>query len=97
LAASVGAGIAADIVKMMVWRVRPYHFDFEGSVATTFRGVFPGTTAGSAGQSLPSAHVATAVGLCLALSAMFPRGRRFFVLLAALVALQRVATGAHFF
>lgn len=96
LTAAIGAGLSADILKMMVWRVRPYHFAFDGTVATTFRGILPGTTAGSEGQSFPSAHVATAVGLCVALNVMFPRGRRFFATLAALVALQRIATGAHY-
>lgn len=96
LTAAVGAGIAADVFKLLVWRIRPYHFEFEGTVFNTFRGVFPGTSAGSGGQSCPSAHVATAVGFCLALNALFPQGRRFFIGLATLVALQRIAIGAHY-
>lgn len=96
LAAAIGAGIAADVFKLLVWRIRPYHFEFEGTVFSTFRGILPGTSAGSGGQSCPSAHVATAVGFCLALNALFPQGRRFFIGLAGLVALQRIAIGAHY-
>ncbi len=47
-------------------------------------------------QSFPSSHTATAVGLALGLSWLFPRGRWWFCCLAALVALQRVTTDHHY-
>lgn len=96
LAASMGAGLAADVVKLCVGRVRPLHYDFAGTAFDTFLGWLPGIFGGPRGQSFPSAHVATAFGFALALGALFPNGRRLFVLFAALVAFQRVEDGAHF-
>jgi len=89
-------GLAADLVKLFVARVRPRAFDFAGTVWDTFRGAFPGTAAGSSLQSFPSGHTAVAVGFCLGLTAAFPKGRWLFGVLAGLVALQRVECGAHF-
>lgn len=95
IAAALGSGLAADLVKLLVARTRPHHFDLIGSVFETFRGFAPGA-AGSALQSCPSAHTATAVGFALALTSLFPAGRPLFVSLAALVALQRIEGGAHY-
>jgi membrane-associated phospholipid phosphatase len=90
-------GLLVDLLKLCVARVRPRHVsDFHGAVFNTFNGVFPGTSAGSEMQSWPSGHTAVAVGFCLALSAIFPNGRWLFRVLAALVALQRIESGAHF-
>ena len=90
------AGLAVDLLKLCVARVRPRHFSFQGTVVDTFSGLFPGSGAGSHMQSWPSGHTATAVGFCLALSAVFPGGRWLFRVLAALVALQRIESGAHY-
>jgi membrane-associated phospholipid phosphatase len=90
------ASLAANSVKLCIARVRPRHFDFEGTVLDTFPGFFWGTRGGSANQSFPSAHTAVAVAFCLALSAVFPRGRWLFASLALLVALQRIECGAHY-
>jgi membrane-associated phospholipid phosphatase len=90
-------GLIVDILKLCVARVRPrYVSDFHGAVFNTFSGAFPGTGAGSEMQSWPSGHTAVAVGFCLALSAVFPKGRWLFRVLAALVALQRIESGAHY-
>ena len=43
-----------------------------------------------------SRHTAVAVGFCLALSAVFPKGRWLFRILAALVVVQRIEAGAHY-
>jgi membrane-associated phospholipid phosphatase len=51
---------------------------------------------GYALQSLPSAHAATAVGLALALAALYPRGRWLFASFAVLAGLQRIEAQAHF-
>jgi len=90
------ASLAANAVKLCIARVRPRQFDFGGTVLDTFRGVFWGAAGGSANQSFPSAHTTVAVAFCLALSAVFPRGRWLFATLAALVALQRIECGAHY-
>jgi len=96
MAASLGAGLTADIVKLMIARTRPCQFTFQGDVWDTFGGFFPLISAGSGGQSFPSAHTATAVGLAVVLSRLYPRGRGLFVVLAVLVACQRVQGGAHY-
>ncbi len=96
LATAFGAGLAADVVKLVVERTRPHAFAFEGTVWDTFVRVFPFLGAESSGQSFPSAHTATAVGLAAALAWQYPRARAFFFAMAALVAAQRVTSGAHF-
>jgi membrane-associated phospholipid phosphatase len=89
------SGLAVLLLKLCVARVRPRHFNFEGTVLDTFSGILPGSS-GSHLQSWPSGHTATAVGFCLALSAVFPKGRWLFRVLAVLVALQRIESGAHY-
>jgi len=96
LACSLGAGLAANVVKMLVVRTRPHQFDFADGILATFGGWLPLTSAGSAGQSFPSAHTATAVGLAVGLIWLYPHGRWLFAGLAALVACQRVEAGDHF-
>ncbi len=95
-ACSLGAGMGANVVKLTIHRVRPHHFDFDGGVWATFQGWMPLLGAGSGGQSFPSAHTATAVGLAVALTWLYPRGRVLFPTLAVLVACQRIQGGAHF-
>src|SRR5204862_4832803 len=85
-AASLGAGLVAAGIKLLVGRVRPLHYDFSGGVFDTFRGWLPAITGGAGSQSLPSAHVATAVGFALALGAFYPNGRKLFAVIAGLVA-----------
>jgi membrane-associated phospholipid phosphatase len=89
------SGLAVLLLKLCVARIRPRHFNFEGTVLDTFSGILPGSS-GSHLQSWPSGHTATAVGFCLALSAVFPKGRWLFRVLAVLVALQRIESGAHY-
>ncbi len=71
LACALLSGMAANGAKMLVARTRPYAFDFQGNVWTTFGRWLP---AADMGQSLPSGHTATAVGLALALAAPIPTG-----------------------
>lgn len=96
LLSALGAGLSADLIKLLIARARPAHFDLAGSVSETFVGFLPGLGLGSKMQSFPSAHTATAVGFCFALSQQFPAGRPLFVAAAGLVALQRIECGAHF-
>ncbi len=96
LACALGAGLAANVLKMLVLRTRPTRSDLAAGVWETFDGWFPLATAGRAGQSFPSAHTATAVGLAFALIWLYPAGRKLFVALAVLVAAQRVQAGAHY-
>jgi membrane-associated phospholipid phosphatase len=96
LAMAWGAGLAADAVKMLIVRIRPHHFNFEGTVADTFGRWLPLMSVGSGRQSFPSAHTATAVALAIALAWLYPRGRWLFASLAVLVAAERMQTGAHY-
>jgi len=96
VAGSLGAGLSADMIKLTIVRVRPHHFDFTTGIWHSFGTWFPLTSAGSSGQSFPSAHVATAIGLATVLAWLLPRGRVVFYVLAGLVACQRVESGAHF-
>ena len=90
------AGMAANALKLVIARTRPFRFDFTGATTTTFGDWLPGAAVGHSAQSFPSAHTATAVALAAALVWLYPRGRRLFPALAVLVAAQRIDSGAHF-
>ena len=97
-ACALGAGAAADLLKLIIARNRPYDLPstFGGSVWATFSQWFPPLCNSSGLQGFPSAHTATAVGLAAALIWLYPQGRFLFTLLAILVACQRIASTAHF-
>ena len=101
-ACSLGAGLAADIVKVFVARIRPRSLLAQPDVESSFAGLMPwlnessGKFLESSYGSFPSAHTATAVGLAVALGHFFPRGKYWFFALAGMVALQRVVRFAHF-
>ena len=88
-------GIIANVCKLLVARHRPRDFDLDSPAITSFLGV-PGNTGTSELQSFPSGHTATAVGLALALSRLYPQGRFLFAAFALLAAAQRVLFDAHF-
>ena len=69
------SGLAADGVKMLIARARPHHFDFLGSVWSSFGPWLPLGSLGSASQSFPSAHTATAIGLAISLICIYPAAR----------------------
>jgi membrane-associated phospholipid phosphatase len=98
LACAVAAGLAADLVKMLVVRTRPYdlRLPFDGSVWATFGQWLPGLGGQSGMQSFPSAHTATAAGLAAGLIWLYPQGRFLFTALTVLVGCQRIASRAHF-
>ncbi len=92
---SLGAGLVSNALKLVVWRWRPRHFE-PAEVMATFGDWFPIFSAGSAAQSTPSSHTATAVGLALGLTWLYPRGRWLFALLALLAACQRIVARDHY-
>lgn len=96
MAAAISAGLAADIVKLCVTRTRPKAFDFHQSIWSSFTGVFEWGVGGSKHQGFPSAHTAFAIAFAVMLAELFPKSRRWFLCLGALVALQRITTLAHF-
>jgi membrane-associated phospholipid phosphatase len=100
---SLGAGLLADTIKLFIARTRPLATHQGASVSDTFIAILPLLNKdalkdgyGHHVQSFPSAHAATAVGLALALSQFYPRGRWFFALFAALAMLQRLDAHAHY-
>jgi undecaprenyl-diphosphatase len=96
LAIALGGGLAANLMKFLVVRTRPHGFDLAtGDVWRTLGSWTWERT--SVNQSFPSAHTATAVAFAVALGAMYPHARRFFLALAVLVGVQRIVSGAHFF
>lgn len=94
--ASLGTGLIANLAKGVIFRTRPYRFDFEGDVWSTFGQWFPPLVRKSYEQAMPSGHTATAVGLAVGLAWMYPHGKWLFAALALLASVERVASGAHF-
>jgi membrane-associated phospholipid phosphatase len=96
LAASLGSGLVANVLKLLIGRWRPAKFEGSGTVWDTFTGWLPLWNGSSSQQGFPSTHTVTAVGLAVALACLYPRGRWYFAALAALVACQRLLSGYHF-
>lgn len=97
IAAVLLAGLGANVVKLLVARERPSAADLsQADAAGTFSGWLPLAHNGSLHQSFPSAHTATAVGMALLLSALYPHGRLLFAVLAVSVGAQRILGSAHF-
>ncbi|MCA9152800.1 MAG: phosphatase PAP2 family protein [Planctomycetales bacterium] len=97
------AGLTANVLKIQFWRVRPYAGVSIPEVRDTFVGSFwTGSSrdlvefSNNALRSFPSGHTAGAVAFAYALGRMYPQGRGWFMLLAALCAGNRVDGGAHF-
>jgi membrane-associated phospholipid phosphatase len=97
-----GAGLMADGIKLCIARMRPIAATQIETVQATFIGWLPSLHRdasqphGHAIESFPSAHSATAVGLAIALSALYPRGRWLFALFALLAMAQRIEAQAHY-
>lgn len=95
--ASLGAGLVANVFKLLVSRVRPRSLPENTlDVFQTFWGWLPESHARSTGHSFPSAHTASAVALAVMLATLYPRGRWYFAVLAGCVAVQRIEIAAHF-
>lgn len=95
-AISFGSGLLVNVIKQLVPRWRPRHFDFRLTIWESFGAVLGPEGRASTIESFPSGHTATAVGLAIGLGWLWPEGRMVFWVLAVLVGVQRVETGAHF-
>jgi membrane-associated phospholipid phosphatase len=95
-AISLGSGLAASVIKLLIPRFRPRHFDFTLPIWDSFQAAFDFHERTGAVESFPSAHTATACGLAIGLSWLWPEARAVFWFLAGIVAAQRVVGGAHF-
>ena len=93
---AITAGLVADLIKLLVTRLRPGVFDFAEPIQASFIGFFRFGEGGSRHQSFPSAHTAFAIAFAVLLGDLFPKARIWFLGIGALVALQRVTTSAHY-
>jgi membrane-associated phospholipid phosphatase len=98
-----GAGLLVDLFKLNIARLRPKFADGVFDVRDTFIGVLPWRAPdelpiplGNNLRSFPSGHTGTAVGLAIALTTLYPRGRWLFSLFAVMAALQRIESQMHF-
>lgn len=97
LLAALGAGLAANLLKLIVLRERPWNIAADAVTGLdTFGGLLPSLTVSAQGQSFPSAHSATAMGLAVVLASCYPRGRMIFYMLAAATAVSRVIAASHY-
>ncbi|QDV58416.1 PAP2 superfamily protein [Rosistilla oblonga] len=102
-ALSFGSGAIVTILKMFILRRRPNDFDFSTAREDSIYqwsldaylqhvAIFDDSTL----RSFPSGHAATAVGLCIGMMLLFPRGRIYFVCMATLACTERLLCQAHF-
>jgi membrane-associated phospholipid phosphatase len=94
LVLGLGAGVLADTIKVIIARAIASGGSLAASVGEVLHG-WVAETAAARAQTCPSGHVAAAAAMALALSALYPRGRLFFLTLALLSACQRIEEGAH--
>ena len=98
-ACAILPGLACQFIKLFVGRFRPgqYFPNYADSVEQTWVGILPSGQLNFeyVTQSFPSAHAATAIGLCIGLVWMLPQCRVLFISLAMLASIQRVVAGAH--
>lgn len=85
------SGAAAEVLKLLVRRLRP---DAE-AFGYAFRAFSDGPLS-NRGMGLPSSHVMVAFGGAFAMARLFPRTRWVWYSLAAGCAVTRVLAGAHF-
>lgn len=108
---TLSSGLAANAMKSCFVRVRPHSVDLirvarpgeyqfvrgePGPRLPDGHELVPASLTDSRQRSFPSGHAATAWGLALGLSFVFPRGTLLFACFASLASLQRITSGAHF-
>jgi len=104
---TASSGLAANGLKSCFVRVRPHassslmvidHFNSsdEGSPSADGKERVTADFWDARQRSFPSGHAATAWGLAIGLSFIFPRGWWLFAMLAVTASLQRLVSGAHY-
>ena len=102
MAGSFLSGFLAVICKSLIIRTRPRFFVpeyFANNVSESFGSWLPlltDDTTNNVLRSFPSAHTATAVGLAIGMSWLYPHARWFFFLITLLAGCQRLIVEAHF-
>ena len=89
-ASIAAAGLAADLLKIVLGRMRPKLLFDSGLYGFTGFAWRPDY------WSFPSGHTTTIAALATALWWLWPRHLLFYVLVAAIVAASRIAVGAHY-
>jgi lipid A 4'-phosphatase len=84
------SGVVVDVLKFIFGRLRPKLLFSSGAYDFSWLGMRPDH------WSFPSGHSATIVALMTALWCLWPQHLLFYVLVAIIVSLSRVAVGAHF-
>ncbi len=85
------SGIVANIIKLSIGRARPALWFKEGVF-----GFDPLTISGYLWHGMPSGHTTTVFTLAFALSALYPRYRYLWFLLALFLAASRVMINMHY-
>lgn len=108
---TLACGLTSNVLKGCFPRVRPHsselirvaepgEYQFTNGVPgprlADGRELVPVRLTDSRQRSFPSGHSATAWGLALGLSLVFPRGLILFACFASLASLQRIVSGAHY-
>ncbi|PZM09753.1 lipid A 1-phosphatase LpxE [Rhizobium tubonense] len=84
------SGLIANLLKRIIGRARPVHFDDWGILG------FSPFSSHAAFQSFPSGHATTIGAFFAALMFLFPRYRIIFAVCAIWLAATRVMIGAHY-
>lgn len=100
LTASLGSGLVADLLKLIIYRIRPRDWEKRlGSIPETIDETFLapfGAISDGYSSSFPSAHTTVACGFMVALAHYYPKARWLFAVWAILVGLQRIESFAHY-
>lgn len=92
LLSAASSGLAAELLKRVIGRLRPDAADGWNAFKPFLRGFVDPSNLG-----FPSSHAATAFGAAFALAFMHPRTAPVVLAAAVGCAVTRLATGAHFF
>lgn len=103
VACPLAGGLGANLIKLMVSRIRPHKYwelqSAADSTLASFVGWLPFWESDyfreSWRQSFPSGHAATAFAFAVGLSWVFPRGKAIFFGLATLAGIQRLVSNSH--
>ncbi len=88
--AIAGSGLTNNLLKVIIGRPRPRHFDELGPMAFDPPGL------SSSFQGFPSGHSATAGALAIILVLLVPRLKWTWIGLTAWIAISRVVVGSHY-
>lgn len=89
--ALIVTGLITQLLKHIIARPRPNYTSFEDGLGFNFFSL------NSEFHSFPSGHTSTIFAVALVISFFTPRLKYFLIFFAGIIALSRIAVGAHFF